>query len=88
MLDDTSLYSFRFRAGMNVRLVKGLSFNLSGNYNITRNQINIAGGGVSQDQLLLAQKQVQSGYNFYTRIGLSYSFGSMFNTVVNPRFGF
>lgn len=62
--------------------------NINGNYSITRNQINIAGGGVSQDQLLLAQKQVQSGYKFFTTIGFSYSYGSMFNTVVNPRFGF
>ena len=88
MLDEPSLYSFEFRAGMNVRLFKGFSMNVNGNYSITRNQINIAGRGVSQDQLLLAQKQVQSGYNFYTTIGFSYAFGSMFNTVVNPRFGF
>lgn len=88
MLDETSLYSFKFSAGMNIRLFKGFSMNVNGNYSITRNQINIAGGDVSQEQLLLAQKQVQSGYNFFTTIGFSYSFGSMFNTVVNPRFGF
>jgi hypothetical protein len=88
MLDETSLYSFDFGVGMNVRLFKGFSMNLSGNYSITRDQINIAGGGVSQDELLLRQKQIQSGYNFFTTLGFSYSFGSMFNTVVNPRFGF
>lgn len=88
MLDETSLYSFDFGVGMNVRLFKGFSMNVSGNYSITRDQINIAGGGVSQDELLTRQKQIQSGYNFYTTLGFSYSFGSMFNTVVNPRFGF
>lgn len=88
MLDETSLYAFDFSLGCSIRLLKGLSMNLRGNYQITRNQINISAGGVSQDELLLRQKQIQSGYNYYTTIGFSYSFGSMFNTVVNPRFGF
>ncbi|MBI9059288.1 hypothetical protein L3049_02785 [Labilibaculum sp. DW002] len=71
MLDETSLYAFDFSLGCSIRLLKGLNMNLRGNYQITRNQINIAGGDVSQDELLLRQKQVQSGYNYYTTIGFS-----------------
>lgn len=88
MLDESSLYAFFFFTRASVRLFKGFSFNIDGTYEITRNLINIAGGGVSQDQLLLRQKQLQSGYNFYTSVGFTYSFGSLYNAIVNPRFGF
>lgn len=87
-LHDTSLHAFSFYIGTNFRIVKGLSFNMSGNYDITNNQINLAGGDLSLEELLLSQQQVKSGYNYFFSIGLNYSFGSMFNTIVNPRFNF
>jgi len=46
-------------------LIKGLSFNISGNYDITNNQINLAAGDLSLEELLLSQKQVKSGYNYF-----------------------
>jgi len=87
-LNDASLNAFSFYLGTNFRLTKGLSFDISGNYDITNNQVNLAGGDLSLEELLLRQQQVKSGYNYFFRIGLSYSFGSMFNTIVNPRFNF
>ncbi len=87
-LNDPSLHAFSFYLGTNFRIVKGLSFNISGNYNITNNQINLAGGNLSLEELLLRQQQVKSGYNYFFSAGLNYSFGSMFNTIVNPRFNF
>jgi hypothetical protein len=87
-LKDPSLNAFSFYLGTNFRIVKGLSFNISGNYEITNNQINLAAGDLSLEELLLSQKQVKSGYNYFFSAGLNYSFGSMFNTIVNPRFNF
>jgi hypothetical protein len=87
-LKDPSLNSFSFYLGTNFRIIKGLSFNISGNYDITNNQINLAAGDLSLEELLLSQQQVGSGYNYFFRIGLNYSFGSMYNTIVNPRFNF
>jgi len=87
-LNDPSLHAFSFYLGTNFRIVKGLSFNISGNYDITNNQINLAGGDLSLEELLLSQQQVKSGYNYFFSAGLNYSFGSMFNTIVNPRFNF
>ncbi|NOU59321.1 DUF481 domain-containing protein [Marinifilum caeruleilacunae] len=88
ILDDSSLYSFNFSLHTSIRLFKGFSLNVSGNYEITRNQINLAARSVDINDIILQRNQVQSNYNFYTSVGISYSFGSMFNTVVNPRFGF
>lgn len=87
-LDDLTLNSLEFSLGANVRLFKGFSFNINGNYEITRNQINLPAGDVSLEELLLQQQQLQSGFNYFVSVGLSYSFGSIYNTIVNPRFNF
>ncbi len=87
-LDDTTLNSLEFSLGASVRLFKGFSFNINGNYEITRNQINLPAGDVSLEELLLQQQQLQSGFNYFASVGFSYSFGSIYNTIVNPRFNF
>lgn len=87
-LHDTTLNSLTFYLGTSVRLFKGFNFNASGRYSLTRNQIELPAGDVSLEELLLQQQQLASGYNYYFNIGLSYSFGSIYNTVVNPRFNF
>jgi hypothetical protein len=45
--------------GTRIRLFKGFNFNVSGSYSITRNQINLPGGGLSLEELLLQQQQLQ-----------------------------
>jgi hypothetical protein len=37
--------------------------------------------------VLTQQRQLQTGYRYFTNFGISYRFGSIFNNVVNPRFG-
>jgi len=87
-LHDTSLKSFGFYIGANIRVFKGFNFNVGGNYRITRDQINLPVGDVSLEELLLQQQQLQSGYNYYVNLGFSYQFGSIYNSIVNPRFNF
>ncbi len=85
-LHDPHLYSINFGGGADIRLLKGLNFNIFGSYTVTHDQINIAAGDLSLEQILLRQKQLQSGYNYYMGVGLNYSIGSIYNTIVNPRF--
>ncbi|WP_411766293.1 hypothetical protein [Winogradskyella sp. A3E31] len=87
-LHDTELYSVGFFLGANIRIFKGFNFDIFGRYSITRNQVTIPAGDVSLEELLLQQQQLQSGYNYFVSVGFSYSFGSIYNTVVNPRFNF
>ena len=70
------------------KIFEGFNFNIGGSYSITRNQINIPIGDVSLEDLLLEQQQLESGYNFSFNVGFNYSFGSIYNTIVNPRFNF
>ncbi|WP_299333197.1 hypothetical protein [uncultured Psychroserpens sp.] len=87
-LHDTSLHSFGFFLGANIRIFKGFNFNVSGSYRITRDQINLPAGDISLEELLLQQQQLQSGYNYFVSLGFSYQFGSIYNSIVNPRFNF
>jgi hypothetical protein len=87
-LNDTTQNALNFNFRTNIRLFKGFNFNIGGGYSITRNQINLPAGDVSLEDLLLQQQQLESGYNYFFNIGLSYSFGSIYNTIVNPRFNF
>jgi len=36
---------------------------------------------------LLQRRQLETGYNYFFSLGLSYTFGSTSSRVVNPRFG-
>jgi len=85
-LHDLKLNAFGFNLGTSLRIAKGLDFNTNAYYGIQHDQINVAGGNLTLEETLLAQKQLQSGYNYYFSVGLSYSFGSIYNTIVNPRF--
>lgn len=87
-LEDPELYSLNFFLGTRIRIFQGFNFNVSGSYTIIRNQINLPAGDVSLEELLLQQQQLQSGFNYRLNVGLSYAFGSIYNTIVNPRFDF
>jgi hypothetical protein len=71
----------------NVRLFKGFSFNVFAEASRTRDQINLRRGGASTEEILVRQRQLASGYFYYLNFGINYSFGSIFNNIVNPRFG-
>ena len=87
-LQDLSLNSLNFRVNANVRIFKGFNFNVGARYSITNNQVNLSAGGVTLEELLLNQQQLPSSFNYGLNIGFNYTFGSIYNTIVNPRFGF
>ena len=39
------------------------------------------------EEILLSRRQLQTDYTYSTSVSLSYTFGSIFNNVVNPRLG-
>ncbi len=72
-------------AGLDIRIWKGLSWNLSGSYSIINDDINISKSEVSQDDLLLGSRQLATSESYSVRMGLSFTFGSLYNNVVNIR---
>lgn len=76
-----------FNAELNLRIYKGLSLTVWGGAQLVHDQLNLPKGDVSSEDVLLRRRQLASQYNYWGSIGLSYSFGSIYNNVVNPRFG-
>jgi len=86
-LPDASLYRLELDGDVNVRLARGLSLSIEGSTSRLRDQISIPRRGVTEEEVLLRLRRLRSGYEYDVRIGLTYTFGSIFNTIVNPRFG-
>jgi hypothetical protein len=85
-LHDTSKYSWNVSGGGSVRLFRGLSANVSATYRHVRDQLAVPAGDATRDEILLRQRLLQTNFFYFVNFGLSYRFGSIFNTVVNPRF--
>jgi hypothetical protein len=86
-LDDPKKYSLGLDGGAEIRLFKGFSVELFGEYSRTRDQIYLPRGRATTEEILLRQRQLFTGYQYFFEFGFSYSFGSIFNNIVNPRFG-
>ena len=86
-LHDTSKWEASLEAYFNVRLFKGFSVNLFGNYGWIRDQLYLPGGDYTEAEILLRQRALATSFSYWTSFGISYRFGSIFNNVVNPRFG-
>ena len=48
-------------------------------------QIFLARGGLGVEDILTRQRQLATSFSYFTFVGLSYTFGSIYNTIVNPR---
>jgi hypothetical protein len=72
---------------VNLRIVKGLSLRLYGGISLIHDQLNLPKGDISRDDILTRRKQLASQYFYWGNIGITYTFGSIYNNVVNPRFG-
>jgi len=70
-----------------LRIFRGLSLNVDARYSLVRDQLNIAKGDATLDEILLQRRELASNYRMSLSIGLSYSFGSVYSNIVNPRFG-
>lgn len=69
------------------RIVKGLNFNVYGSGSRIHDQLYLQKGELTKEEVLLQRRQLETTFNYYFSIGLSYTFGSTSSNVVNPRFG-
>lgn len=73
-------------ASVNWRIYEGLSLNGYFALDFIHDQLNLPKGGATEEEILLQISELETDFSFYTFFGLSYTFGSIFNNVVNPRF--
>lgn len=86
-LRDFSKNSLSLDGYISWRVAKGLSINMGGYYSFIHDQISLVKGGASTEDILLRRKEMETNFNYFVHFGFSYTFGSIYNNVVNPRFG-
>ncbi len=84
-LNDFAKNRTQFFGNVSVRVFKGLAARFSGRMELIQDQINLPAGSASIEDVLLQQKQIATDFEVGFSVGLSYTFGSAFNNVINTR---
>lgn len=72
---------------VSLRVLEGLSFKVSGNASRVRDQLSLQAQGATLEEILLQRRQLATQYQYYVSLGLDYTFGSIYNNLVNARCG-
>lgn len=86
-LADRHKYRASIYGGMSLRVTKGLQLSYNASYARVHDQVTLPKQGASNEEILLRLRQLRTSYQYYGYLSLNYTFGSVFNNVVNPRLG-
>jgi hypothetical protein len=86
-LHNKDFNHLRLSSHLSFRIFEGFSFRLGGSVSAIHDQLSLPKGGASEQDILLYRKQLATNFRYSTSFGFSYSFGSIYNNIVNPRFG-
>ena len=84
-LNDGTKKRLSLRSDLDIRVFEGLAVRFSGNINLIREQYSLAAGTTSIEELLLQQREIATDYKTNLSVGLSYTFGSIYNSIINTR---
>jgi hypothetical protein len=86
LLNDLDKWGMSLSGTMNIRLFRGFSFNVGGDYQIIENQIGLRRRNLSDEEILTARRELATDSSYKLNFGITFDFGSVFNNVVNTRF--
>jgi hypothetical protein len=86
-LHDLSLNRLEAEGELTWRLARGFSLSMEGSVSRVRDQLSLPRRDATPEEVLLELRQLRSGYEYQYELGITYSFGSIFSAIVNPRFG-
>lgn len=66
-------------------IFKGFSLSFSTSLSFIQDQVTLRLDEASDNDILLRQVQLPTSFRYWTSIGISYTFGSIYNNIVNPR---
>ncbi|UCG28766.1 MAG: hypothetical protein JSV24_05250 [Bacteroidales bacterium] len=84
---DFSKNRLALEGHLRVRIIKGLSLSLYGDVGRIHDQLSLVKGELSETEVLLRLRELETEYNYDFGVGLTYTFGAIYNNIVNPRFG-
>ena len=86
-LDDVKQNRLELDAEWNLRLFRGMELEVGGSVERIHDQLSIPKRDATPEEILLERRALATDYRYDLRIGFSYTFGSIFSPVINPRFG-
>jgi hypothetical protein len=86
-LNDLSKSRLEANGEISWRIVRGLSISADASASRIRDQISLRRRGATPEEILLRLRELQSGYEYDFSLSITYTFGSIFSSIVNPRFG-
>ena len=84
-IDDFDRSRVEFNTEVEYHIVRGLSFDVYAGISRIRDQIYLPKGGATDAEVLVARRQLETDLSFRGGIQLRYTFGSIYNNVVNSR---
>ena len=85
-LHDLELYSISFNPNVELNIIKGLRLNFGGFFSFVGDRISITKEEISDQDIILQNRQLNTSYSYFSYFGFNYRFGSANNNIVNPRF--
>jgi hypothetical protein len=85
-LHDSSKYRLGLDVNISWRVFEGFQMGIYGNFTVINDQISLAKSTIDTSVFLLNGRQLPTNMSYYSSINVSYTFGSINNSVVNPRF--
>ncbi len=85
-VNDLSKYSTSVFGNLSFRVVRGLSVFASASTELVRDQVYLSAKKLTDEEILVERRQLATDSRYRVSFGFSYTFGSIFNNVVNPRF--
>lgn len=87
LLDEPSKWRLGSAAVVSLRLFEGFAVLLQGRAALVRDQLSLRARPLTDPELLLGNVQQPTDHHVDFQFGFSYTFGSVHDTIVNPRFG-
>jgi hypothetical protein len=84
-LHDFSLNNINMGGMISLRVARGLNVTIGGTYSFIHDQVNLRKGNASVEDVLLGRQELSTKFSFESGFGITYTFGSIYNNVVNPR---
>jgi len=86
-LHDFNKNRLSIYSDLSIRVFKGFSINLHGGFSWIRDQLFLWNEKLDKEDVLLGRYVLQTDYEYWGSLGFEYALGSIYNNIVNPRFG-
>jgi len=86
-LTDFRKNRVEFWSGISLHLFRGFAVGFNASYSRIHDQISLPKSQATEEEILLGRKMLRTSFSYGLSVGVSYTFGSIYTNVVNPRFG-